>query len=84
MSPELWKNQRYGPHSDVWALGVLLYEMAALRHPFLVGERYLLPTYSALLLLLLLLRLLLYYYYYSITAAARNAAAAAAAEIAIS
>ena len=35
MSPELWKNQKYDKRSDIWSLGVLLYELAALKHPFL-------------------------------------------------
>eukprot|EP00639_Heterosigma_akashiwo_P037007 CAMPEP_0194745858 /NCGR_PEP_ID=MMETSP0296-20130528/101630_1 /TAXON_ID=39354 /ORGANISM="Heterosigma akashiwo, Strain CCMP2393" /LENGTH=314 /DNA_ID=CAMNT_0039658109 /DNA_START=196 /DNA_END=1136 /DNA_ORIENTATION=+ len=34
MSPEIWANQPYGPPSDIWSLGVLLYELAALRKPF--------------------------------------------------
>jgi serine/threonine protein kinase len=33
-SPELCRNQPYNNKSDVWALGVLLYEMCALQHPF--------------------------------------------------
>ena len=35
MSPELWKNQKYDKRSDIWSLGVLLYELATLKHPFL-------------------------------------------------
>lgn len=34
MSPELFKNQRYNHKSDVWALGCVLYELTALKHPF--------------------------------------------------
>jgi serine/threonine protein kinase len=34
MSPEVWRNVPYDEKSDMWALGVVLYEMAALQHPF--------------------------------------------------
>ena len=34
LSPELVERKPYGYKSDVWSLGVLLYEMAALKHPF--------------------------------------------------
>jgi len=34
MSPELWRNQKYDKRSETWSLGVLLYELAALKHPF--------------------------------------------------
>jgi len=37
LAPELWKRQRYSKKADVWALGILLYEMMALRRPF-VGQ----------------------------------------------
>ncbi|ORC91540.1 protein kinase [Trypanosoma theileri] len=37
LSPELWRCQRYSKKADVWALGILLYEMMALRRPF-VGK----------------------------------------------
>ena len=34
VSPEEAREQRYGPPADVWALGVLLYEMITLTRPF--------------------------------------------------
>ena len=34
LSPELCENAPYNEKSDVWALGVVLYEMLALRRPF--------------------------------------------------
>ena len=34
MSPELFKAAAYGYKSDVWAVGCVLYELAALAHPF--------------------------------------------------
>ena len=35
LSPEMVSTQPYTEKTDVWALGVLLYELAALRLPFL-------------------------------------------------
>lgn len=37
LAPELWKRQKYSKKADVWALGILLYEMMALKRPF-VGQ----------------------------------------------
>ena len=33
-SPELINSEAYGPANDIWALGVILYEMLAGVHPF--------------------------------------------------
>lgn len=34
LAPELWNNQRYSKKADVWSLGVLVYEILALKRPF--------------------------------------------------
>jgi NIMA (never in mitosis gene a)-related kinase len=47
MSPEIWSNRPYNASSDIWSLGCLMYELCALRPPFL-GDRYVsidVPTY---------------------------------------
>eukprot|EP00388_Colpodella_angusta_P022438 GDKJ01057371.1.p1 GENE.GDKJ01057371.1~~GDKJ01057371.1.p1 ORF type:complete len:289 (-),score=27.30 GDKJ01057371.1:218-1048(-) len=37
LAPELWRRQKYSKKADVWAMGILLYEMMALKRPF-VGQ----------------------------------------------
>mmetsp|Transcript_37427 Transcript_37427/g.87649 ORF Transcript_37427/g.87649 Transcript_37427/m.87649 type:complete len:727 (+) Transcript_37427:92-2272(+) len=38
LSPEICKNNPYGRQSDIWALGVVLYELACLKVPFQAGN----------------------------------------------
>lgn len=38
MSPELMKNERYDYHVDMWALGVVCFELCSLRLPFSAGS----------------------------------------------
>lgn len=39
MAPEQWQNQPVTPAADVWALGVIVYEMIAGQHPYLARTR---------------------------------------------
>lgn len=34
LAPELWNKPKYGKPSDIWALGVILYEICCLSYPF--------------------------------------------------
>ena len=47
MSPEQIRSEDVGPQADVWAFGVVLYEMIAGRHPF-PGKRWQQVQYSIL------------------------------------
>ncbi len=35
MSPEIWARRPYNWSTDIWSLGCLIYELCALRPPFL-------------------------------------------------
>ena len=35
ISPEMVKGEKYNEKTDLWSLGVLLYEMCALKYPFI-------------------------------------------------
>jgi serine/threonine protein kinase len=37
MSPEMWQDERYSRKSDLWSLGIVLYEMMMMERPF-VGD----------------------------------------------
>jgi NIMA (never in mitosis gene a)-related kinase len=34
MAPELWENLPYSKKSDIWALGVILFELCTLCYPY--------------------------------------------------
>jgi len=38
LAPELWKDRKYSKASDMWALGVILYELCCQAYPFPASE----------------------------------------------
>ena len=38
MSPEIWNNRPYNERSDIWSLGCMMYELCALRPPFVADS----------------------------------------------
>ena len=38
MSPESCQSQPYTAKSDVWSLGIILYELCTLKHPFIADN----------------------------------------------
>lgn len=37
-SPEVWENKPYSSKCDVWSLGCVIYELTALRPPFMAQD----------------------------------------------
>lgn len=38
MAPEIWEGQAYTEKSDMWSLGVILYELCTFKKPFLADN----------------------------------------------
>lgn len=39
LAPEIWKDRAYSKESDIWALGVILYELLHFNKPFPANEK---------------------------------------------
>ena len=39
IAPEIWKHKSYSKASDIWALGVILYELINLKKPFPANDK---------------------------------------------
>ena len=39
LAPEIWKEKKYSKESDIWALGVILYELLCFKKPFPANDK---------------------------------------------
>ena len=39
LAPEVWKEKKYSKESDIWALGIILYELLHFKKPFPATEK---------------------------------------------
>ena len=39
LAPEIWKEKKYSKESDIWALGVILYELICFKKPFPANDK---------------------------------------------
>ena len=39
LAPEIWREKKYSKESDIWALGVILYELLHYRKPFPANDK---------------------------------------------
>ncbi len=39
LAPEIWKDKQYSKESDIWALGVILYELLCFKKPFPANDK---------------------------------------------
>ena len=40
LAPEIWNKKKYSKQSDIWALGVILYELINLKKPFPANDKH--------------------------------------------
>lgn len=38
LAPEIWEGKPYTDKSDIWSLGVILYELSTFQKPFLAAD----------------------------------------------
>lgn len=39
LAPEIWREKKYSKESDIWALGVILYELLHYKKPFPANDK---------------------------------------------